>query len=504
VPGSLVARPKFAALPLSALRAGERRLDAENYLTDGYLFRLNLARLPGAQPLDQRADVWQPARLKGIQVAPEHGIPFLAATQVFDVRPAPRKWLAAERTPDLARRYVEPGWALVTCSGTVGDAILAYRAHKGLIISHDLLRVVPKRAEDLGYLYAFLRTRYARGIMHSTKYGKVIKHLETEHLHDVPVPDLGGDLLRVTLDDNIRRCFALRDEAYTLVREAEELLAETIGLPDPPQPETGFGVRASEMSLVSRRLEAGAYHPRAVAALKALERSGKPIDRLRDVTARIFGVARFQHVYTDAGTPYLDSEELFKVNPEPHKFIPPGAKRDAVDYLVQAGWLLMACSGQTYGLNGSAVLATPWHENKIVSNHVLRIVPKDIRSGYLLMMLTHPTLGRPLVLRLAFGTSVPEIDAQELRATPVVRLGDVEYVIADKVERASALRIEADAVENAATALLEATIARALGDTGERDVQASPESEGKWSGGATPSGAGREGRAAIGASGDRP
>ena len=76
----------------------------------------------------------------------------------------------------------------------------------------------------------------------------------------------------------------------------------------------------------------------------------------------MFGVPRFKHVYSDYGIPYLDSEDLFKINPEITKFIPAGAKKNAQKYLVQRGWLLMACSGQIYGLHGSVVLAGPWHE----------------------------------------------------------------------------------------------------------------------------------------------
>src|SRR5208337_3725715 len=38
----------------------------------------------GWQRFNQIADVWQPSRLKGIQVSQDFGTPFLTATQVFD------------------------------------------------------------------------------------------------------------------------------------------------------------------------------------------------------------------------------------------------------------------------------------------------------------------------------------------------------------------------------------------------------------------------------------
>ena len=116
--------------------------------------------------------------------------------------------------------FVKPNWILVTCSGSVGDTILAYRPLRDLMISHDLLRVVPFAKEDQGYLYAYLRTTYARGMMRSTKYGNVIKHLEPEHLQAIPVPEI-GDNIKAIINSAVTRCFALRDEAFELARGAE-------------------------------------------------------------------------------------------------------------------------------------------------------------------------------------------------------------------------------------------------------------------------------------------
>lgn len=58
-------------------------MEAENYLSSGYDLRLAIEeRAAGWLRLGQMARVWQPSRLKGIQVSHETGTPFLAATQV--------------------------------------------------------------------------------------------------------------------------------------------------------------------------------------------------------------------------------------------------------------------------------------------------------------------------------------------------------------------------------------------------------------------------------------
>ena len=174
--------------------------------------------------------------------------------------------------------------------------------------------------------------------------------------------------------------------------------------------------------------------------------------------------------FLDAGVPLIGSEELFTVDPEIDKFLPQSVATP--ELFVDRGWLLMARSGQIYGINGQLALATAWHEHKIITEDAIRIVPKNIRPGYLLVALGHPTLGRPLVLLATFGTSIPHVDPDWLGDVPVIRLGPLEETIADKAERAVALRTCADEIENAATAIVEGIISRALGDGTEDAIDA--------------------------------
>ena len=255
--------------------------------------------------------------------------------------------------------------------------------------------------------------------------------------------------------------FRLRDQAFTLTRDAEARFAMALGVELGAEADEGsYSVSSREMFKGRRRLDGYHFNPTAERALDAIRRSRKPTENLRSIVQRVFGVSRFKHVYAETGIPYLDSEDIFKINPQIQKFIPEVTKRDADAYYVKRGWLLMACSGQLYGTNGSVALASEWHEGKIISNHVVRVVPNAfgnaVRSGYLGMALGHPVFGRPLVLRLAFGTEVPEIDPEDLSNFPVVRLGpDVEDAIADAVEQASELRRLANDVEDDAVALVE-------------------------------------------------
>ncbi len=186
---------RWVSLPVSTLFGGDRRLEADTYLASGYGERLAIeSRSGGWQKLHQLARVWQPSRLKGIQVSRAFGTPFLAATQVFALRPTPRKFLSLDRTDDSANRFVHSGMIVVTCSGNVGRATLAYRPLEKVLISHDLLRLEPHDPADWGWIYAYLRSSRCHAMMTAVQYGHVIKHLETSHLDALPLPDIAPSL----------------------------------------------------------------------------------------------------------------------------------------------------------------------------------------------------------------------------------------------------------------------------------------------------------------------
>jgi hypothetical protein len=112
--------------------------------------------------------------------------------------------------------------------------------------------------------------------------------------------------------------------------------------------------------------------------------------------------------------------------------------------------------------NGAAALMTEHHENVFFSHDLIRIVadPKKVRAGYLLVALTHPTHGRPLLIRAAYGTSIPHLDPGDVSDFQVARLdAPTEEKIADLAEQAASEWAEADAFEreigSAATDIIE-------------------------------------------------
>jgi hypothetical protein len=443
-------------------------MEAENYLSSGYGHGLALRAVLGSEAiLGVVANVWQPSRLKGITVEREFGTPFLAATQAFDLRPVPRKFLSLDRTDSAADRFTKEGTVLITCSGSVGRATLATGALSGVLISHDLLRIEPREEKLRGWIYAYLRAAKTRAMMSSAQYGHIIKHLEPSHLTALPMPR-PTDAVAAEFQKDVHRVLAARNRASDLMTKAEALFESHVGTPKSlDSGEDGFSIRASALMSGRRRLE-GVFNNPVARKLQAHFKSKKlRTTSLAEAGFDVWLPTRFRRIPAEEGALLVGSSDLFEINPDLVKRIAEVDFGDARGGQVKRGWLLLARSGQTYGLNGTLAIANAFHEGKIISDHVIRIAPRkdcDARAGYVYAALSHPVLGRPLVKALAYGSSIPEIDVADIESLPMVRLGDsVEAEIADLAEEGASLFATADILENEIAARADELIEGLLG-----------------------------------------
>lgn len=437
---------KWAALRARVLTEADNRLAARTFLSTGYGIRLAIESRPhGWTRFDSIAEIVQPPRTKGTIVSRDHGTPFLIANQMFEPRPRPRKWLALGKIKHGDQLFAAEGTIVVRRSADVGRSTITCKFHEGHLISDHFFRVEPRKPRDKGWLYAFIRSPQGRAMMTGSQYGHIIQHIEFGHLRELPIPAV-SDAVASDFNQRVSRIVQYRNEAFRLSEEADDRFARAVGSIEPDATDEGFVVRATDAFRGRRRLEASHYAPAVIAILKRFKR----FNRLRDVTTRVWWMTRLKRFYGDGGLPYLSAEELFSVNPAATKRILVDPKDNHREYFVKAGWIVMACSGQVYGLNGAAALMTERHEETFMSHDLIRIVPdtSKIRAGYLVVALTHRTLGRPLLIRAAYGTSIPHLDPEDVAEFPVVRVGDKEEAaISDLAEAAAKARAEADAIE---------------------------------------------------------
>jgi hypothetical protein len=326
-----------------------------------------------------------------------------------------------------------------------------------------MLRVSPREESQLGWLYAYMRTSTFRMMATTLHYGHVIKHLQTGHLNALPIIEVAPAVAeRMTATTN--KIFSIRDEAENLVSRAEQLYFQALGDYKPSDDyDKPYSVPASSLDTGRRRLEAYYHNPIAEGIEHATTQASLAMDRLDSVCKRIFEGQRFRRYFGSNGTPYRSAEELFDLNAPITKRIYASLVEDREEYMLHAGWLIMACSGQIYGLNGAVMLLTERHEGIFGSHDLIRLIPDPdkIRTGYLLLALGNRPLGRPIVVRNAYGTSIPHLDDGDVVGIQIPRLEDhVEAEISSLMIRAVEMRSHADDLEDTITDEAEEIVAQ--------------------------------------------
>ena len=232
---------EWTSIPVRLLSDGERRMEAESYLSEGFGIRRLIEACPGFIRLGDLASISLPPRTKSTLVNPEEGNPYLTASQVFEQRPFPRKWLAEGKIAHARALSVKGGTILVTRSGSVGRATLAFKPHTSALVSDDLLRVQPREHQAWGWIYAYLRAPRVRAMMKSRNYGHIVKHLEVSHLKELPIPPVDKHIMAHFIGQ-ASQVLAMRDQAFSAKMEAEAIYAQCLGVPDIKSSEGGIRI----------------------------------------------------------------------------------------------------------------------------------------------------------------------------------------------------------------------------------------------------------------------
>ncbi len=451
---------------VSAILGGDIRLEASTYLREGYGLTRLAKQVPGHTSLGELADIWQPSRLTGYTVPEGKGLPFLTAGQVFEDFPRVRKWLAKPFVPQLESRYVDRSWLLLTCSGVVGNVTAVYPHHLNTVITHDLLRIVPKNPAEYGWLYAYMKTQFFMQAAQAAQYGHMIKHIEVAHASAFPVI-MPEDNVRCEIGEVATKAIRLRAKAWGLRDKAFALLEKCVGVDTLDNAKAAVNpciVRVSKVLPNRARLDADSY----AGAISAID---DVIDNnrwgyLKDLVGDVEELPRFKRFYGDSDVPFVGISELFDVNAQPTKYVYAKLVKNWQRYILHAGTLVMACSGQKYGILGRTLMLTDNHEGMFGSNHLLRIYPDPAkcRPGYLLTFLNDPIIGRQSVVRCAYGTSVPQFSPMDIKMIRVPRLGEEkESAIADLMDESVRFSAEADRIENDAIRLAQEQIDSSIG-----------------------------------------
>lgn len=221
----------FAVPASDVVTASDQRLNAAFYRPTTVAARARVGtfgnrkgwRLTTVGEVSQR--IFFPTRFKRDYVTGDpSAVPFLGGSQISQLIPTNGKFLSAEAS-NLDQLRVEPGWILVTRSGSTGVVSSVPEAWAGLAMSEHVIRVVPDpQAVDPEYLEAYLRSSVGQDLLSAGVFGSVIDEITPEHVAGIPIPiptdRQSIEKVRNTLSGALRA----RDDAIRGISEAVELV----------------------------------------------------------------------------------------------------------------------------------------------------------------------------------------------------------------------------------------------------------------------------------------
>lgn len=406
----------------------------------------------------------QRSRLKRIWCDRQYGEGFYLPSQMTDVYPVAEKYISRLADCDMDELRLKKNTLLLTRSGTIGSVSLVSETLDGLVFSDDVIRISFKNDFDLGYVYAFLKTKVGNIILTTNGYGSVVTHIEPEHLSEIHIPDVSVGL-RKRIHGLIMQSYALRDESNALINEATRHMIEELQLPRIWEFNVArckknacvetFSVKLSDMD---GRADASYHVPIVNAIVKHLKKYAEEVTTIGDarISKAVVLPPRFARVYVDEGhgRVLIGGKQLYELDPSGKKYLSNTKHKRLLDQLeVHQNTVLITRSG-TIG----KVAFVPRHwEHWIPSDHIIRVVPaNDDIAGYIYVFL-NSDYGSQLINRYTYGSVVDEIDDNHVRqvAIPLLKNKEAQKRINDLALAANEKRYEAYKLEQQALDIMD-------------------------------------------------
>jgi type I restriction enzyme S subunit len=476
---------KVAATSAEQLHESGRRLDASYHVSEGVKalhFIQQWADQPAQVPVpasrvlrdsamaysDRRVDalkevcrpegIFIPGRFKRIYVDdPDHGEPWLSPSDMLKADLSDLRLISRKYTPSIESLRVYQGWLLLSRSGTVGNLAYVREDMDGLVGSDDIIRIVadPEKIPP-GYLYTFLTSPLGRALIEQKTYGAVVPHIEAHHVTDLPIPRLNW-ATEHQIHVSVEQAAALRVEANEELAGVNTETTSELGLPIsfPTRYDHARAIGYSSVNSANLRLDAYYYVGFAGQPASMIHQLDGPLRELSEITVEIFNPPVFKRIYVGPdGMPYLMGYEVYESNPKPTRYLSRGTK-DLEQYVLREGMIIIQDAGQRYGLLGTPIYANRTLDGKAATNNMIRIVSPDRSTAGYLFAFLNTEVGRRLIVRVSYGSSLPHIFPAWLGNIPIPWPGkDIRVKLGEQVVAAFDKRAEANDLENEAKALL--------------------------------------------------
>ena len=405
---------KIGAINYSVKTQTGLRFDASFHLSDGLVVKRQIASSPYdvLTIKDVTSEIFYGNRAKRVYVTKrEHGIPFLSSSNILQADLENVKLASRKYTPCIEQMTLKKGWTLISRSGTIGNCAFANAKHAQKLASEDVIRLVPNSILRGGLVYAYLASDYGHSLLTQGVFGAVIQHIEPNFIASLPIPKF-PDEFQADVDDLIQESARLREEAADALNEAHSIIEEKFDVAREKK-----SSRVSIQSIISshnKRFEAF-YHTSSNRSVYDYIIKNYEYKTLGELTSSIFRPGIFKREYVANGITFLGGADILMAIPDSDKKLSFRQVKKMPELKVEKDWILVTCGGTI----GNTVLIDAQLEKCVVSQHVMRVVPKDdILKGYLYAVLSSK-IGKDLITMFTTGSVIPQIEAHHLELVPI-------------------------------------------------------------------------------------
>ena len=158
-------------------------------------FSLRRCQYP-LRPLTEFAGVRLPGQFVRIWAdSEEHGKPYVNGSDLMSLAALgtlgeKTRYLPRVTDVDIEALIIRKGWLALTCSGTIGRVFYIPARFDGWVATPDLIRVIPNKGTDVGFLHAYLSSPLAQAQILGHTYGGQIDHVTDEQIGNILMPVL--------------------------------------------------------------------------------------------------------------------------------------------------------------------------------------------------------------------------------------------------------------------------------------------------------------------------
>lgn len=418
---------KTSSIKYNASTQKGTRFDASFHLSDGLVTKRLIESSP--YPLKTIGDVSSRIffgnRAKRVYVTKkENGIPFLSSSDILRSDLENVK-LASKKYMPVSDMMLEKGWTLISRSGTIGNCAFANAKHAQKLASEDVIRAVPNNILRGGLVYAYLASKYGYSLLTQGTFGAVIQHIEPDFVSSIPIPSFPEDFQN-KINDLVLESARLREEATDALDKAHKIIEKTF-LSDEKISSPKVKI-STILKSHNTRFEASYYTSRNRAIYDHIT-SNCEFSTLSELTEDIFRPGIFKREYVKKGVAFLGGADILLSIPDSEKKLSFRQVDRLPELKVKKGWILVTCGGTI----GNCVLIDEQLEKCVVSQHVMRVVPKESTLiGYLYAMLSSK-VGHELITIFTAGSVIPQIESHHLGLVPIPILEQSSMVYIDSL-----------------------------------------------------------------------